>query len=210
MSRRFFYWMGIAFCTIQLSACLPVLFGTVAGGSAAVLTDRRSAPVQTMDRALQIETERTLNQQFGKRINVEVTVFNRKVLLTGMVANAERKQEITDLIKKTQSPREIFNEIMIGDLNTSSKMRDATITSSVKTALLATRGVPSNSIRVTTADGVVYLMGIVTEPEAKAAAHVASGILGVHRVVKLFEYISLEERDRLDRTAPPEQKTQGQ
>lgn len=202
MLRRFICYTSIVLCISQLSACIPVLFGTVAGGSAAILTDRRSAAVQTMDRALQIETERGLNNQFGKKVNIEVTAFNRKILLTGMVPSAERKQEIEELVKKTQNPREIFNEIIVGDFSTSSKVSDATITSSVKTALLATRGIPSNSIRVTTAAGVVYLMGLVTELEAKAAAHVASKILGVQRVVKLFEYISIEERDRLDRTTP--------
>jgi osmotically-inducible protein OsmY len=202
MLRRFICYTSAVLCVLQLSACVPVLFGTVAAGGGAILTDRRSAAVQTMDRALQIETERDLHKQFGKKINLEVTVFNRKILLTGMVPSAERKQEVEDLVKQTQSPRAIFNEIIVGDFSTSSKVSDATITSSVKTALLATRGIPSNSIRVTTAAGVVYLMGLVTDPEAQAAAHVASKILGVQRVVKLFEYISIEERDRLDRTTP--------
>jgi hypothetical protein len=46
---------------------------------------------------------------------------------------------------------------------------------------------------VTTTNGVVYLMGLLTAREAPAYATAASRVSGVRRVVTLFEFITDEE-----------------
>ncbi|MGI9323228.1 MAG: BON domain-containing protein, partial [Pseudomonadales bacterium] len=45
-------------------------------------------------------------------------------------------------------------------------------------------------IKVVTENGVVYLMGAMTQAEADAAAEVARKVRGVQKVVKAFEYIN--------------------
>lgn len=186
--------------TISVTACAPIMLATFASG-ASVLADRRTVAVQTMDRSLQIEAQRALHKHFSNDKNVEISVFNRKILLTGIVTTAARKQDIEDLLRQEQNPREIINEITVTQALSkfSTQLSDASITSGVKTALIATRDVPSNSMRITTYAGVVYLMGLVTPNEGKAAAHVASGVLGVQRVVKFFEYISEADRQQMEK-----------
>ena len=186
--------------TVSLTSCAPIMLGTFSSG-ASVLSDRRTVSIQAMDRSLQIEAQRTLHKHFSNEANVEISAFNRKILLTGIVTTAPRKQEIEDLLRQEQNPRELINEITVTQTPSkfSTQLSDASITSAVKTALIATRDVPSNSMRITTYAGVVYLMGLVTPNEGKAAAHVASGVLGVQRVVKVFEYISEAERQQIEK-----------
>jgi osmotically-inducible protein OsmY len=88
----------------------------------------------------------------------------------------------------------VMNELEIGD-PTSYRTRssDALITGKVEAALLGEKNLNSNSIKVTTEAGTVYLLGRVTEHEGQIAAQLASGVSSVMKVVKMFEYISEDE-----------------
>ena len=46
----------------------------------------------------------------------------------------------------------------------------------------------SSSIKVVTENGVVYLMGIVTQKQADLAVDIARQISGVQKVIKIFQY----------------------
>jgi hypothetical protein len=46
---------------------------------------------------------------------------------------------------------------------------------------------------------VVYLMGLVTQAEADAATEIARTTSGVTKVVRMFEYLSAEQAQKLDR-----------
>ncbi|MBX9869041.1 MAG: BON domain-containing protein, partial [Burkholderiaceae bacterium] len=45
--------------------------------------------------------------------------------------------------------------------------------------------------------GTVYLLGLVTQREGNLAGQIASGVTGVHKVVKVFDYISEDELKRI-------------
>jgi osmotically-inducible protein OsmY len=63
----------------------------------------------------------------------------------------------------------------------------------VKASFIDAKDLFSNSLKVVTSQGVVYLMGRVTEREANRAAEVARGVSGVQKVVKVFEVVSEAE-----------------
>jgi osmotically-inducible protein OsmY len=44
-------------------------------------------------------------------------------------------------------------------------------------------------VKVITERGVVFLMGLLTQQEAQAVTNLVRHVSGVHRVVKVFEYI---------------------
>ncbi|MGS8617115.1 BON domain-containing protein, partial [Salmonella enterica subsp. enterica serovar Infantis] len=50
--------------------------------------------------------------------------------------------------------------------------------------------VKSSNVKVTTENGGVFLLGLVTEREGKAAADIASRVSGVKRVTTAFTYIT--------------------
>ena len=54
--------------------------------------------------------------------------------------------------------------------------------------LFDTKRVSPVHLKVVTEAGVVYLMGVVTEPEADEAVDIARNTGGVRKVVKVFEY----------------------
>ena len=186
----------------QLTACFPLFAGAVAGG-VALATDRRPTATQTIDRGLQMEAENTLISRYNGRAHVNVTVYNRKVLLTGEAGSDQTKQEIGQYAQKLENAREVVNEIVVTGESSSfgSRTNDTYLTTKVKAALAGADGVPWNSIKITTEAKTVFLMGVMTEPEGNRATEAARTVGGVARVVKVFDYVSDEERKRLDTNA---------
>ncbi|WP_122290691.1 BON domain-containing protein, partial [Pseudomonas syringae group genomosp. 3] len=44
-------------------------------------------------------------------------------------------------------------------------------------------------IKVVTENGIVFLLGLVTQDEANRATNLVQSVSGVQKIVKLFEYI---------------------
>ena len=65
---------------------------------------------------------------------------------------------------------------------------DSWITSKVKTALFTQNGLRSGRIKVVTENSDVFLMGVVSEEQAKLAVKRTRKVPGVQRVIKVFEY----------------------
>ncbi|MNJ79796.1 outer membrane lipoprotein [compost metagenome] len=55
--------------------------------------------------------------------------------------------------------------------------------------MLTDNTVPSSRIKVITENGIVYMLGLVTQQEANSATAVVQSVSGVQKIVKLFEYI---------------------
>lgn len=189
-----------------LPGCFPLVAGAMAG-SVAIVLDRRHPGTQAVDRGIQLEAESAFSK-LGDGAHLNITVFNKKALLTGETRTDELRARAEQLVRDNANVREVINEVQVGMISAlSNRAEDTYLTSKVKSMLVATKEIPSNSMRVTTESKVVYLLGIVTEAEGRRAASVASEISGVNRVVKLFDYITEEERVRIDserQSAPPE------
>ena len=192
---------AVAVCATQLSGCFPLFAGAV-GTGVAVATDRRPTATQTVDRGLQMEADSTITSRFNGDARVSVSVFNRKVLLTGEARNDSVRQQVDQYVRGLPNARVVVDELEIVDSPSFlTQSEDAYITSKVKTLLMAADGVPSNSIKVTTEKGAVYLLGIVTPAEGDRAVDVVRNASGVTKVVKAFDYVSEAERARLDEAA---------
>ncbi|MFJ4290378.1 BON domain-containing protein [Cupriavidus sp. NPDC089707] len=182
----------------QLAGCFPVIAGAV-GTGVTMATDRRPAATQTVDRGLQMEAESTINSRYSGQARVNVTVFNRKVLLTGEASNDSVKQQVEQYVRGLQNARVVINELeVVNSPGFMTQSQDAYLTSKVKTLLMTAEGVPSNSIKITTEKSVVYLLGVVTRQEGDRATDVARNASGVTKVVKAFDYVNDTERARLD------------
>jgi len=177
----------------SLSGCFGLIVGAgVAGAVSAV--DRRTLGAQTEDKSITVKGEMKMNQVVGSAGNVNVTSYNRRVLLTGEVRDEAMKQAAEREIRAIENVVGVINELEIsGSSSFTSRSNDTLITTKVKTSLVDMKTVSANSFKVTTERGVVYLMGVVTQREGEIAANVAKGVSGVRRVVKIFEYISEED-----------------
>lgn len=190
-----------ALIAATLAGCAPIILGGAATG-ALVATDRRSVGAQTEDREIQVKSEANIANNLPDAAHVNVTVFNRRVLLTGEVPNDASKQRAVEIVKQISNVRGIVDELALGPASSfGSRSNDAWITSKVKANLINTKEISANVFKVVTERGDVYLMGLVSEEEGRIAANVASRIDGVQKVVKLYEYVKPEEAQRLSTEA---------
>src|SRR5450830_839121 len=179
----------------SLTGCIELMVGgAVMGGVAAA--DRRTLGAQTEDKSITLKGESRIPSIVGDAGHVNVTSFNRRVLLTGEVRDVEGVESVA-------------NELIIaGPASYTSRSNDALITAKVKASLVDMKTISAASFKVVTENGTVFLMGRVTQREGTVAADVARGVGGVQKVVKLFDYISEAELKQLQ-PDPPQQRTTG-
>lgn len=173
----------------QIVGCVPIIAGGAATGGA-IAADRRTAGFYIEDESIELKAFKKMETNLGEDAHVNITSYNRNVLLTGEVPVDESKSKATALVKEISNVREITNEIAVMPKTTiGSRSNDTLITSKVKTKFLTENKFPANYVKVVTENGVVYLLGIVTKTEGNDAADIASTVEGVSKVVKVFEYI---------------------
>jgi osmotically-inducible protein OsmY len=177
----------------SLSGCIAVMAGSAVMGAVAT-ADRRTLGAQTEDKGIAVKGDVRVAKVVGDAGHVNVTSYNRRVLLTGEVRDEEMKAAVEREVKGIDNVVSVDNELEIaGPSSYTSRSSDALITTKIKASLVDKKTVSAVSFKVVTERGNVYLMGIVTPREGNIASQVAQGVSGVQRVVKIFEYISEED-----------------
>jgi osmotically-inducible protein OsmY len=183
----------------SLSACAPLIVGG-ALMTGVVATDRRTTGTLVEDESIEIKVAAAIRQNLGDRVHLNVTSFNRRVLLTGESANANDKAQAEKLAQSQENVQTVVNDLAVmSPSSLTQRSRDVVLTGQVKAAFLDAKDLHVNAIKVVTERGAVYLMGRVTSREAKRATDIARGVRGVVKVVQVFESISEEELQRLSR-----------
>lgn len=190
----------------QVSGCAVVAVGGVAAG-ATVMADRRTPAVQAIDKGIELEAENALSKRFSDNAHINVTSFNQKVLLTGEVKDADIKAAAGAYVKAMKNARSVFNELIIGPNSSyTSRANDSYLESKIKTQMIFTDQLPSNSMAIVAEGSSVYLMGILTQGEADLAKKVASNTNGVKDVYVYFDIISDAEKVRLEKQGKADQE----
>jgi osmotically-inducible protein OsmY len=100
------------------------------------------------------------------------------------------KSDATTVVRKIKGVRRIYNELEIAPPTTAlTRTNDAWITTKIKSWLLSSSSITGTTIKVVTENGVVYLMGLVTQNEADLIAKEVASVTGVRRVVRLFDVL---------------------
>jgi osmotically-inducible protein OsmY len=177
-----------------LPGCAALIAAGVVSGvgtGVAVSQDRRTGGIFVEDEGIEVKSGRRISEKFGSEVHVNVTSFNRNVLLTGEVPSESAKKEISSLVMGVENVRNVTNEIIVGGISSfMSRSNDALITSKVKGRFMDAGKFQVNHVKVVTENGVVFLLGMVSREEAESAVEVASSTSGVKKVVKIFEYQS--------------------
>ena len=184
-----------------LSGCAPlVVGGAVVTGMVAV--DRRTTGIQVEDQGIELKVADAVRKELGDRVNLNVTSYNRRVLLTGEARNEADRSRATLLAQSHENVREVINDLAIGAPSSlSQRTKDSVTTGQVKAAFVDAKDLQASAVKVVTERGIVYLMGRVTTREAQRATDIARGVSGVAKVVRVFEDISEEDLKRLSQ--PP-------
>lgn len=183
-----------------LSACAPLLVGgaVVTGMSA---SDRRTTGAQIEDERIETRGAARIREHLGDRVHINVTSYNRQVLLTGEVPNEQDKQLAEQVVARVENVRAIINELgVMGPSTLGQRSSDTLVTGRAKANLIDAKDLNSNAFKIVTERGVVFLLGRVTAREADRATDIVRRTSGVQKVVRLFEIIS--EEDLLDMQQP--------
>ena len=186
------------FGLLALTLCLSI------SGCSSVLTSTRDNPIEDdrgtrtigskIDDSL-IETKASVNiakasPDLDKGSHIVVSSYNGVVLLAGQTPRAELKALAEQTAGQVQRVKKVHNELQVMQPSSIlARNNDAWLTTKIKTQMIGDANVPSSRIKVITENGIVYLLGLVTQKEANAATNVVQGVSGVQKIVKLFEYI---------------------
>ncbi|MHB8352885.1 MAG: BON domain-containing protein [Burkholderiales bacterium] len=195
-------WLTLVLVTLTLPAlqgCFP-LVATGMVGTGLVAADRRTSGAQLDDQGIEFRAGRAISEKYGDKVHVNVTSFNRNLLLTGEVPDQEIRKNIEALARGITNVRSVVNETAIaGNSSFSERANDSYLSTKVHARMVtdANGQFSPVQISVTTEDNVVYLMGLVTHAEGDAASAIASTTSGVRRVVKVFEYLAKAPGDEI-------------
>ena len=191
------YWKPVLLLLLLLpffSGCALLVATGVATGvgtGVAVSQDRRTGGMFVEDQGIELKSNRRISEKTGSNVHVNVTSFNRNVLLTGEVPSEGIKKEIEQLVRAVEHVRSVTNEIAVAPVSSfTSRSNDALITSKVKGRFMDGGRFQINHVKVVSEDSVVYLLGIVSADEAGSAVDIARSTSGVRKVVKVFEYMN--------------------
>ncbi len=183
----------LVMCLGLASCAAPLMFGGVIGG-AMVASDRRTTGIQVEDEMIEQRSATAIRENFGSKEHVNITSYNRQVLITGEVSSDTVRRQVESLIGRVENVRAVVNELAIGPASSvSDRASDALLVAKVKASMVDTEDVFANVYKVVGERGTIYLMGRVTQREAKRATDVVRGVGGVKRVVRVFEYITEED-----------------
>lgn len=192
-----------------LQACVPIV---IAGGAAAGVMsayDRRSTGVQTDDETTEWKAAQRVPEKYKAPSHLNFTAYNRRLLITGETPNEEAKSIIGEQASKVEGVREVINELTISGTTSSlgNRSNDSYITSKLKARLVDSNQLSANHIKVVTENSIAYLMGIVTDREAKIAVEIARRTDGVRKVVNVMEVMPDAEIRRIDTSVPGGNRT---
>jgi osmotically-inducible protein OsmY len=195
-----------------LALILPVLsgcFGAAAvgvGTGALIIADRRNPETYISDEGMELRAGNRISEKHGEKVHVNVTSFNRMVLLTGEVPNEAVRADVEKIASGVPNVKSISNELAIaGPSSFGGRSNDFYITSKVKARFIDANKFAPNHVKVVTEAGVVFLLGMVTQAEANAAVEIARTTGGVQKVVRVFEIITPEQAAALDNSGQPAQ-----
>lgn len=188
---------------LALGACAPVIMGGAMLGGGLVATDRRTSGIQLEDEGIELRSGARLREALGDRGHLNITSYNRQVLVTGEVPTEQDKQKVSDIVSRVENVRTVVNELAVmPNTSLTDRSSDVLITGRARASLVDARDLFANAFKVVTERGTVHLLGRVTQREANRATELVRTIPGVKRVVRVLEIISEEELQRLQPPAP--------
>ncbi|UFH48542.1 BON domain-containing protein [Pseudomonas sp. KNUC1026] len=184
--------LAIALCA-ALSGCTSVLTATRDDS----INDNRGTRTlgSKIDDSL-IETKvgvniSKANPDLAEGSHIVVSSYNGVVLVAGQTPREDLKQMAGQVAGQVQKVKTVHNELQVTQPSSLlARNNDAWLTTKIKSQMFADNSIPGSRIKVITENGIVYLLGLVTQQEATRATNLVQGVSGVQRIVKLFEYIN--------------------
>ncbi len=192
----------------SLSGCILAIGAGAAGGGYAVAAQERSLSDTAHDAGVQAAVAQAW-KNYNLKLNDDLncTVYEGRVLITGTVSSDDWRAEAVKRTWQVDGVKEVYDEIQVGpDEGFVQDMGDTTITSKLKTQLIADGDVREINYTITTVKGVVYVIGTArSKAELDRVVDHARNIGDVKRVVSYVRIRSGEppQPETASSTPPP-------
>ncbi|MEO6968847.1 MAG: BON domain-containing protein [Rhodanobacteraceae bacterium] len=177
------------------SFSLPLLFVALAALAAcSTFSDRRGFNRAVNDRRVQITAQHALDNDtaLSGKVRIDTSVYDGVLLLIGEAPTQELKDRAQADVTGYEGVRRIENQIDVMPIPPfAERAADPSLTARAKIALLNLTSLPGfdpGRVKISSAHGNVYLLGLVSHREADAVVDVVRHVAGVQQVVKVFEY----------------------
>lgn len=181
----------LLYTALILQGCVGAVVVSTAVIATKTVTDPRTIGTQIDDGMLEARVANALakDQQLKKEARIVNIAYQSKVLLTGQAPTSELAKRAKQIAMGVDSAIEVYNEIRQGQpVSLGQESMDTWITTKIRSQLLTNEAVKSSNVKITTENGEVFLLGLVTKLEGKAAAEIASKVNGVKHVTTAFTY----------------------
>ena len=208
MSRIFNGWLVVLLTLVFLgvSGCIPVAVLGVGTLATTTLAEERGVSGTVSDSAIRSGVNAAwLKNKSSLLTQVEISVREGRVLLTGHVDKAEDAVEAIRLAWTVSGVSEVIDRIQVGKGGGfGGYIGDSWITTKLKTSFLTDSEISSINYTVKTVDDVVYIMGIAqTQKELDKVIKIARETRGVKKVVT---FVRVKDSDpKTQKTSQPSQ-----
>ena len=154
-----------------------------------VIVDDRPLDEDISDISLYTSVRKNLSATESKfLLDVQVTVFQGEVLLTGALPSIDLIDKAVEAVWKTPDVRRVYNYIRLGKTSDfADTSSDAAVASAIKTQLMLTKGIKACNYKLVVESGVVYVMGLQSDwTEWEAAREVMAATPGVQKIIYLM------------------------
>ena len=187
----------LAAAVLAASGCSPTGVAVGAGAGAAVAASQERGFGGTMKDA-QIRAAINylwLNKSAQMYHQLGLSVYESRVLLTGVVKSEDVRLEAVRLAWRAAGVKEIINEIEVNEIgHTNNFARDTWITAQLKSKLLFDGDVININYSIETVNGTVYLLGVAqNQAELDQVTNHARNLKHVRKVVS---HVLLKEDPR--------------
>lgn len=189
--------IGVAMTApLFFSGCAALIVGAGAGAAGAIIgSDSRTVSTMAYDQQIEGKAQDILNnnQELANSDDFAIDVYSMSgnVLVVGQTVNKPYLDWCLREIAKLDYVRHVYNYATIGKpISATDTANDSYITSKVKGLLLISKDISSGRFKVVTENANVYLMGYVTEDEAKRAVNQTLTVPGVRKIYTIFDYMN--------------------
>ncbi|MDD2811215.1 BON domain-containing protein, partial [Rhodoferax sp.] len=139
----------------SLTACfplaVPMMMGGAMVGGGLVATDRRTSGTQLEDEGIELRAASRIRDNLGDRVHVNVTSYNRRVLLSGEVPSAQDQQLVEQVVSNVENVQSVVNELaVLGNATLGQRSSDTLVTGKVKAGLVDAKDLYANAFKVVT------------------------------------------------------------
>ena len=185
--------MFLIFASINYG-CSPASVLATGGGSAMVVAEgERSLGTVVDDATIKVNiAAKFLNAGNNLFVNINTSVLEGRVLLTGLVDNQELRIEAIRLVWEAEGVQEIINEIEIGNRSSiKDYANDLWINTQARGVAAKTMGIRSVTFNFETIKGKIYIAGITTRPDL--LEETISALKNIKGVNEIVNYVIIKE-----------------